>query len=332
MAQERKKYTIDDIARELGVSKTTVSRALSGKGRIGKATVERVRAFVEEHEYRPNRVAQGLARSKTYNLGLVIPGEYSGMPFFRDCIDGICQEAYRYNYDILFMVAREDGRAQLQRLVDNHKVDGIILTRTVMNSGHVEFLKKSRMPFVVIGPSDDPEVTSIDNPNREASRELTDFLLMKGLRRLALVGGNASHYVNRSRKRGFNDAHQEKGFHPDPALLFMEVEDYRKAVRVADQIMLAECDGIVCMDEMVCALILSCLREKGIAVPARMKLASMYDGSQLESNLPPVTSIRFDTKGLGRNACMEILGMLGEELRDDLFPMNYQVILRESTQ
>lgn len=332
MAQERKKYTIDDIARELGVSKTTVSRALSGKGRIGKATVERVRAFVEEHDYRPNVMARGLARNKTYNLGLVIPGEYTSMPFFRDCIDGICWEAYRHNYDIILVVIWEDGLAQLQRLVDNHKVDGIILTRTMMDSEHVQFLKKCRMPFLVIGPSDDPEVMSIDNPNREASRELTDFLLMKGLRRLALVGGNASHYVTRSRRYGFTDAHQAKGFHPDPALMFMEVEDYRRAMRVVDQIMLSECDGVVCMDDGISALILSCLREKGIAVPSRMKLASMYDSYQLESNLPPVTSLRFDAKGLGKNACMEMLSMLGEEVQDDLFSMNYQVILRESTQ
>lgn len=64
--EEKKIYTIEDIARELGVSKTTVSRAISGKGRISQATRDRVRAFIKEHDYRPNVVAKGLAQRKTY--------------------------------------------------------------------------------------------------------------------------------------------------------------------------------------------------------------------------------------------------------------------------
>ena len=62
---EKKIYTIDDIAHELGVSKTTVSRAISGKGRIGQMTRERVLKFIEEHDYRPNVLARGLAQKKT---------------------------------------------------------------------------------------------------------------------------------------------------------------------------------------------------------------------------------------------------------------------------
>ena len=62
--EEKKVYTIDDIARELGVSKTTVSRAISGKGRIGQATRERVLEFIEKHDYRPNVMAKGLAQKK----------------------------------------------------------------------------------------------------------------------------------------------------------------------------------------------------------------------------------------------------------------------------
>ena len=71
--EEKKIYTIEDIARELGVSKTTVSRAISGKGRISQATRDRVRAFIKEHDYRPNVVAKGLAQRKTYNIALLMP-------------------------------------------------------------------------------------------------------------------------------------------------------------------------------------------------------------------------------------------------------------------
>ena len=331
MERDRKKYTIEDIAKELGVSKTTVSRALSGKGRIGRETVERVRAFVEEHEYRPNAVARGLAKRRTCNLGLVIPVEYTDVPFFKVCMDGICEEASAHNYDIILVVTREDSLLPLERLVANHKVDGIILTRATVNSGAVRFLKKQGVPLVVIGPSDDSEVPSIDNPNREASRELTSLLLMKGLRRLSLIGGNSLHYVTGERKQGFLDAHRDMGFHVNDALIFMEVDDYRTAMRAAGQLLLAESDGIVCMDDNISSLVLGCLREKGVEVPSMIRLASLYDSRQMERNLPPVTSLQFDTRGLGRNACMEMLRLLGEEMEEEFISMNYQVVLREST-
>ena len=80
--EEKKIYTIEDIARELGVSKTTVSRAISGKGRISQATRDRVRAFIKEHDYRPNVVAKGLAQRKTYNIALLMPRIMLPQSFF----------------------------------------------------------------------------------------------------------------------------------------------------------------------------------------------------------------------------------------------------------
>lgn len=330
MAEKWKNYTLDDIARELGVSKTTVSRALSGKGRIGQDTVERVQAFVKEHGYRPNVVAKGLAQSKTYNLGLVIPSEYSDFSFFKECMNGIVEEASGYNYDIILSIEKEGSRTQIRRLVENHKVDGMILTRTVMNSGIAEFLREHQMPFVMIGPSDDFGVASIDNPNREASRELTGLLLMKGLRRLALFGGSSRHYVTQSRRQGFADAHLDKGLLTDDSLVFMEIEDYRKAMSAVGQALSRGADGMVCMDESISELVLGCLKECRVEIPAMMKVASLYDSHQMEHNLPSVTSIRFDTAGLGRNACAEMLQLLGEQVEKES-PLNYQVILREST-
>ena len=65
------KITIDDVARALGISKTTVSRAISGKGRVGDDTRLRVLEYIEEHNYRPNLMARALAQQKTYNIGVI---------------------------------------------------------------------------------------------------------------------------------------------------------------------------------------------------------------------------------------------------------------------
>lgn len=331
---EKKNYTIDDIALELGVSKTTVSRAISGKGRIGKATRERVLAFIEEHDYRPNVMAKGLAQKKTYNLALVLPLDYAAteFPFFKDCMNGICEVAAKNDYDIIISMLGGDDLSPLQRLIANRKVDGIIVSRAVVSSIAQKYIKENKVPFVVIGPSSEPGVYSVDNRNMEAAKELTSIMLMKGMRRIALLGGKCEYSVTGSRYQGFADAHKEMNVEIDEALVIMDVDNQQKASAAAERVIEAGVEGIICMDDVICNMVLSCLREKRIKVPEQVKLASLYDSRNLKYNNPSVTSVSFDTVRLGKNACAKLLKLLGEDMEEDAVPLNYQVILRESTQ
>lgn len=334
MAEEpERNYRIEDIAQELGVSKTTVSRALSGKGRIGRDTVERVQALAKKRGYRPNVMARGLVRSKTYNLGLVMPMEFATQdaPFFRECMAGIYEEAEMHDYDILLSMEKKGDLSSIRRLIGNHKVDGVILPRTMIDSDTEHFLQEQSVPLVVIGPSDGTKTVFIDNPNREASRELTEILLMKGIRRLALVGGDRTHYVTVSRERGFSDAFREQGLVPNPSIVFWEVDHYQAALKAVERALQMGIDGMVCMDDTIAQLVLGCLKEKNVKIPSQVRLASLYDSPQLEKSVPAITGLRFDTRGLGRNACIRMLEMLGEDIKEEESSLNYQVILREST-
>ena len=315
--EEKKIYTIEDIARELGVSKTTVSRAISGKGRISQATRDRVRAFIKEHDYRPNVVAKGLAQRKTYNIALLMPKDYVATEFlfFKDCMNGICEMASSYDYDIIISMIDGADVSQIQRLEANRKVDGIIVSRAVVSSKVQKYLKNCKEPYILIGPSSDPEVPFVDNKNQEAGKELTSIMLMKGFRNLALLGGNQSYNVTGSRYQGFLEAHEEMGVSVNENLIFMDT-DNQAAVS----------------DAVICSMCLSSLREKKISVPAEIKIASMYDSKNLEYNNPPITSIRFDTVRLGKMACAKLLNILGEKPLEDTLTLNYQVMLRESTQ
>lgn len=331
--QEKKVYTIDDIARELGVSTTTVSRAISGKGRIGAATRERVLRFIEEHDYRPNVMARGLAQRKTYNLALLLPLDYAAteFPFFKDCMNGICEVASQNDYDII--ISMVDGRdlSRVRRLVSNRKVDGMILSRTVESSAEQKYLKENEIPFVVIGPSGDPGVVSVDNQNREAGKELTSLMLMKGLKKIALFGGNKAYYVTGSRYQGFLDAHQQMGISADESLVLMDVDNQAAADKAVTKALQAGADGILCMDDVICNMTIGSLKHRQVRYPEEIKLASLYDSRNLEYGTPPVTSVRFDTVRLGRNACVKLLNLLGETVEEDEAPLTYEVILREST-
>ncbi|MCD7954831.1 MAG: LacI family transcriptional regulator [Lachnospiraceae bacterium] len=332
---EKRKYTIDDVARELGISKTTVSRAISGKGRVSQETREKVLSCIEKNDYRPNVIAKALSERRTYNIGLLLPNDYAEIdfPFFKECMSGICEKATQHNYDILLLLVDGKDLTQLRRMISNRKVDGVIVTRALTNPTLRSYLSEEKVPFVVIGTpqTEDPGMVWIDNQNREGSRELTGILLMKGLRRLALVGGSRTHLVTSSRVEGFEDAHNDYHVRVDEKLLFFDVDSYAKAAKAADMILEEKADGIVFMDDYIANMMLGCLRERQVKIPQDLRVASLYDSALLEYHIPAITSLHFNTKSLGMNACQILLDHLGEQVEGEFVPLNYQVILREST-
>ena len=113
---EKKIYTLNDIAKELGVNKATVSKAISGKGNLSAQTRARILAFIDQCGYRPNAVAQSLAKNQTYNIGLMMP-DYVGVldeAFFRECLRGVCRIASNNGYDVLMV--RDGSDVQLDNV------------------------------------------------------------------------------------------------------------------------------------------------------------------------------------------------------------------------
>ncbi len=327
--KENKSYTIDDIARELGVSKTTVSRAISGKGRISQATIQKVKDFISTHNYSPNVMARGLAQNKTYNIALLLPDDYceNEVAFFRECMNGICKMAGKNNYDVLISMVE----GQLERMVINHKVDGIILSRSTVDTSNQKYLKEKKIPFVILGSSTEEGVVCIDNSNKEASAELVSLLIEKGMKKLVILGGNENYQVTKSRLEGFMEAHRKHNIDIDSSQVFVDIDGYVKASKAVEKALSMKADCIVTMDDYVCNLVLECLNEKKIRIPSDIKVASLYDSKLLACNNPPVTSLHFNTKVLGENACGKLLSMLGENMTDSLKKADYQVIFRDST-
>lgn len=327
-------YTIEDIARELGISKTTVSRAISGKGRISQPTRERVFSFIKQHDYRPNVQARGLAKSKTYNIGLMLPSDYSvvDFTFFKDCINGIYEAASAYNYDIVIAIGDGQDLSRGHRLITDRKVDGMILTRSTVDGAQAQhFLKEKQMPFVVIGPAEDPGSVWVDNKNREGSCELVKTLLISGCGRLALLGGDRRYLVTASRLDGYLDAHRELGVKAREDLIFLDTNTYAEVSDKTGSILESGADCIVCMDDIITGMLLACLRERQVRVPQDIKVANLYDNPHLGLYAAAITGLRFDTRRLGVNACLTLLRLLGENVREDPADLRYEVILREST-
>ena len=331
--EEKKDITIADVAEALGVSKTTVSRAISGKGRIGKETRKRVLEYIEEHDYKPNAIAKGLAQSKTYNICVVMPRDYEVVDwnFFQRCLFGIQEMAETVGYDILLTMCQMNDISSLERIVANHKVDGVILMRTFLEDAQIEFLQQKNIPFVTTGSTNYEGVIQIDHNHRSACRELTSIILMKGMKRIALIGGDENHVVTQSRLRGFREAYAKMGKTLDVDLMFLSQDNQVLVEKAVKEALNRQADCILCMDDAVCSRVLKTLRQQHVKVPEDVRVASFYNSMVLENNVPSITSLSFDAKELGMVACRTLLDLTeGLEVKErTLLP--YEVVLKEST-
>lgn len=326
--------TISDVAEALGVSKTTVSRAISGKGRIGEATKQKVLAYIDAHDYKPNVIARGLAQSKTFNLCVVMPGDYAlvDLPFFQEVIAGIQEIAGLNEYDILLCISQENDISNLERIIRNCKVDGVILLRTFLKDLQIELLQEKQIPFVTTGSSTYKNIKQVDNDHQSACKELTSILLMRKMHRIALLGGTESFVVTQSRLLGYHEAFAEALIDEEPELIFLNLENTSAIDRAVENSLEKKADCILCMDDAICSQVLRKLRQEHVKVPQDVRIASYYNSSVLESNVPSITSLSFDAKELGKEACKNLLGQIeGEEVPEKTL-LSYEVVMKESTQ
>jgi DNA-binding LacI/PurR family transcriptional regulator len=328
-----KNITIGDIAEELGLSKTTISRAISGKGRIGSDTVQKVQDYIREHNYKPNVIAKGLAQSKTYNIGVILPADANiiEIPFFQSCLMGICEAAASMDYDVVVTTVTEDDITLLKRLINNQKVDGVVLTRSLVNDTPARYLKETGIPVVLIGWNEDDSIIQIDSNHIAGCSELTSILLKSGCEHMALLAGNQNHMVNRNRYEGFLKAHRDLNRNVDDSLVFLDMNNKLLISRAVSQSMERGADCIVCSDDFICSRVLAKLEEDNVKVPDMVKVASFYNSAQLESHNPPITALTINVKELGITAGKHLIEMISGETVVNKSLINYEIVLKKST-
>jgi len=329
----KENLTIHDVAKALGVSASTVSRAISGKGRIGEVTRQRVLQYIDEKSFYPNASARSLAQSKTYNIAIIMPEvkDLVDMPFFHTCMHGAEEIAQVNDYDLLIVTTDGTNIKPLERMVNNRKVDGMILTRLYREDAFVDYLKSTGIPFVAIGNSDDPDVYTVDHDNYGGCRELVGLLLSKGIRRVAYLGGGMEQTVNIKRFEGYCDGLKEAGKQVDNSIVYTDLISKVKVSKAVEEVLKTDTDCILCQDDYICDEVVHYLAEKGIDIPKRMKVASCHHSKLLDNFPVTITSLKFDTMEIGRRACKTLLGIINGEKVEQNILLDYEINLKEST-
>ncbi|UWR23921.1 substrate-binding domain-containing protein [Sulfitobacter sp. S190] len=221
---------LKDLASHLGLSPTTVSRALNGYPEVSEATRKRVSEAASAFNYAPSHTARGLATGKAGAIGHIIPLGHHRMinPHFSDFIAGAGQGYARRGLDIVMTIAdKDDELAAFSRLATARRVDGFVLQGPLVEDPRIALLNDMGMPFVVHGRTggdavQDKSYSWVDVDNEDAFQRATQHLIDLGHRRIALVNGLEFMNFAMLRRKGFETAMARAGLEVDDDLCFAD--------------------------------------------------------------------------------------------------------------
>jgi len=217
-----------ELAESLGLSQTTVSRALNGYPEVREETRARVLAAADAANYAPNSRARRLATGRAMTIGHVVP--LSGQeelvnPIFADFLAGAGEVYAREGYDLLLsMVPSGEAERAYRQMAANGSVDGVMLQAPKYEDGRIALLEELSIPYLVHGRTGASDAYSwLDVANIRAFRRATEFLIDLGHRRIALINGQEDLDFARRRRKGYVEALAAVGLPEDQALMRSDV-------------------------------------------------------------------------------------------------------------
>ena len=314
------------LARDLGLSISTVSRALNGYDDVAPATRQRVLKRAREIGYRPNPGARRLKSGRTSLVGVILPPPGDSAQFLDSIVSsllaGVEVELESAGYSLIATVqARNDPVRELalyENFIHGGWVDALMIVRTRVKDPRIELACKARIPFVAFGRTESTEPYAwVDTDNEQAFYLATLRQIDFGHRRVALLNGPLEYYFARLRQKGYTRALLERGLTPDPMLILngevTEVSGY--ALCRSLLVSAHPPTAIVCAtDAMAMGAIAAC-RERGIEVGKDISIMG-YGNSRASAFCdPPLTTIDHSAFDNGRHIGQSLIRLLRGEAK-----------------
>lgn len=327
--------SIADLARIAGVSVSTVSRALTGKGALNKGTRERIQALADRHGFRLNVAAQNLRLGRTGAIAVLLPmgperGRQLSDPFFVTMLGCLADALTDRGYDLLLSRVLPQGDDWLDAFIRAGRADGIIIVGQSTQSAVLDRAASHYRPMVVWGAGSPDNVhVTVGTDNRAGGILAGRHLSERGCRRLAFFGAvNVPEFA--ARHRGFlnglpDDLREAADLVPTA---MTPDESYRAATAyfAAGH----RPDGIFAASDVVAMSIITAATEQGIVVPQEMAIVGFDDILLARFAHPPLTTVRQDIEAGARNLVDLLFRRLeGEDARS--IQITPDLIVRESS-
>ncbi len=308
---KRTHVTIRDVASQAGVSHQTVSRVINNNERVSPETRARVLDAINQLGYKPNAIARFMAKGRTRSLACLSPNltDYT----FACIIEGAETEARQSNYFLITASAPDEDtfRCLVEELVASRRTEGLLVINPYIDGRHLDLPQFVPIVFVGAHPRSE-EVDSVALDDWGAAHMAVRHLLELGHRRIALITGPQVEDCTQDRLAGYQAALRSAGVEPDPALM---VEGDWSATSGFEAVAKLCARGInftalFAQNDRMAIGAIRALRERGARVPQDVSVIG-FDDLPLASYFdPPLTTMRQDMFGIGREAARLLIRAL----------------------
>ena len=310
--------TLKDIAQQLGISISTVSRALRGMPEVNAETREAVMKLSKEVDYEPNMMATSLLKRQSNLIGVVVPNmDY----FFSTAVKGMDEAALDAGYTVVVCQSNESyGRevANVQRLLQSH-VDGFIvsLSSETQNTDHFKRIVKKNIPLVFF----DRDCSDIDTPkilldNYEGAYQAVQHLLDRGYRRIAYLGGRKNLSISNTREQGYRDAITQFGLSLDDTLNIHGDFDRNYAYQTVKELLSRidnKPDAFFTISDRLAIGAFQAIKDLGLKMPEEIGLIGFNDEPIMSLLTPPVSSVAQPAFEMGKMAARLFIEQLNSD-------------------
>lgn len=294
--------TLKQLAKELGVSISTVSKALNDSEEIGEETRKKVKALASLYNYKPNKVALSLKQNKTKTIGVIIPDILNY--FLAKVLFGIEREANKYGYNIITCISNESLEKEKEslQLLANGSVDGFILsiaeeTQTKNEINHFKETINKGLPIVMFDRvANDVKCDKVIVDDFEATYNVTKDLIAEGRKNIAFISTIDKLSVGKLRERGYKKALLET--HQKPILLHIENGDDTQQ-KIRQLLKTNTIDGIISADSDSGVIAINMARSFKLRVPKDISVVGFSSKSVALHSVPKLSIIRQHAKKIG---------------------------------
>ena len=292
---------IKDVAKQTGLSVTTVSRVLNNRGYISEKTRKAVYGAMEALNYQPNELARALFRQRSNILGVIMPSVEH--PFFGKLLQSIEKYASLAGFKIMLCLSRQDTAKEIEylQMLQGNKVDGIILSS---RSADIHAYLRKEFPFVTVDRILDQAIPCVSGDNYLGGCLATQHLIDRGCRKLAHITGPQGLQLQANRRdEAFIDTCKRNGIEPIVVSTlesnFSNLDYYRD---IENLLTGHAVDGLFLGNDIMAAQAMQIAARLGVSIPDQLKIVGFDDISLASLTTPALTTIRQPVDEIGKYA------------------------------
>lgn len=326
--------TIQDVAEKAGVSVATVSRVMNNSERVLESTRAKVLKVMTELDYKPNHLGRNLRKMKTNTILVLLPSISN--PFYSGVVKGIEDVAKSELYNVLLCNTDSsyEREASYIHLLENRTADGVIFMETAMPTDELSVLTKKHPIVQCSEYKTGTTVPSVSIDNKAAAREIVNYLIQKGRRRIGLITCDNQLISTKDRFEGYKQALFETGIPYDRDLILMGNYTFRSGYDAAKKIheMQDPPDAVFAISDVMAIGLMNGLKKQGFNIPEDILVAGFDNISFAIMSDPALTTIEQPRYDLGAEAMRLLLSILKKEMISyENVILKHKLIIREST-